>query len=88
MGVGAEVAQHIFGTAERLLGVDDPVVAEQSPQPGGEGAWFGKVQQAAVELKLPAMKGVAEPGGNLPRKTRLSTPMGRKKERRAEIQPE
>ena len=38
MGVGAEIAQHMFGTAERRLGVDDPVVAEQHPQPGSEGA--------------------------------------------------
>ena len=38
MSVGAEIAQHMFGTAERRLGVDDPVVAEQHPQPGSEGA--------------------------------------------------
>ena len=29
MGVGAEIAQHMFGAAEGPLGVDDPVVAEQ-----------------------------------------------------------
>ena len=38
MGVGAEIAQHMFRTAERRLGVDDPVVSEQYPQPGSEGA--------------------------------------------------
>jgi hypothetical protein len=41
-----------------------------------------------VELELTSMEGVASPATNLPRKTRLSTPMGRKKERRAEIQLE
>ena len=29
MGVGAEIAQHMFRTTEGGLGVDDPVVAEQ-----------------------------------------------------------
>ena len=33
MGVGAEIAQHMFRPAEGPLGVDDPVVAEQHPQP-------------------------------------------------------
>jgi len=31
MGVGAEIAQHMFRAAERRLGVDDPVVSEQYP---------------------------------------------------------
>ena len=40
MSVSAEIAQHVFWAAERALGVDDPVVTEQYPQPGGEAAWF------------------------------------------------
>jgi len=40
MSVGAEIAQHVFWPAERALGVDDPVVTEQYPQPCGEGARF------------------------------------------------
>ncbi len=40
MGVGAEIAQHMFRSAEGLLGIDDPVVAEQNPQPCSEGAWM------------------------------------------------
>jgi len=65
MGVGAEIAQHMFRSAEGPLGVDDPVVAEQHSQPGGEGAWFGKVRQAAVELKLATMEGVAKSSDEL-----------------------
>jgi len=42
MSVCAEITQHMFRTSEGLLGVDDPVVAEQYPQPGREGAWLGK----------------------------------------------
>src|ERR1035437_8605772 len=65
MGVVAEIAQHMFRPSERPLGVDDPVVAEQHPQPGGEGARLGKRQQAAVELEPTSMKGVAESGDEL-----------------------
>ena len=42
VGVGTEIAQRVFCPAERALGVDDPVVAEQYPQPPGEGARFRK----------------------------------------------
>src|SRR5882724_10071140 len=42
MGVGAEIAQHMFWHAERPFGVDDPVVTEQYPQPCGKGARFRK----------------------------------------------
>jgi hypothetical protein len=40
MSVSAEIAQHVFWPAERALGVDDPVVTEQYPQPCGEGSRF------------------------------------------------
>ena len=42
VGVGTEIAQHMFWPAERPFAVDDPAVAEQYPQPGGEGARFRK----------------------------------------------
>jgi hypothetical protein len=51
MGVGAEIAQHMFRPAERPFAVDDPVVTEQYPQPGGEGARFRKRQEMSVELE-------------------------------------
>ena len=65
MGVGAEIAQHMFRSAEGRLGVDDPVVAEQYAQPCGEGAWLGKRQQVAVELELTSMEGAAKSGDEL-----------------------
>ena len=45
MGIRAEVAQGMFRSAEGPLGVDDPVVAEQDSEPGGEAAWFSRVMQ-------------------------------------------
>ena len=40
MGISAEISQHMFRSAEGGLGVDDPVVAEQNPQPCSECAWM------------------------------------------------
>ncbi len=42
MGVGTEISQHVFRSSERPLGVDDPIVTEQNPQPRGEGTRFRK----------------------------------------------
>ncbi len=36
VGVSAEIAQRVFRSAEGWLGIDDPVVAEQGSEPGGE----------------------------------------------------
>jgi hypothetical protein len=65
MGVRAEIAQHVFRTTEWALGVNNPVVAEEHPQPGSEGARLSQGQQAVVELQLPSMKSVAEAGDEL-----------------------
>jgi len=37
MGVASEIAQHMMGTTEGWLGIDDPVLAEQWAQEGAEG---------------------------------------------------
>ena len=89
MGVGAEIAQHMFRSAEGRLGVDDPVVAEQHPQPcERRRAVAASGSRLPWNWSSPRWNALRSPATNLPRKTRLSTPMGRKKERRAEIQLE
>jgi len=65
MSVGAEIAQHMFRPSEGFLGIDDPVVAEQDPQPGSKGAWLSKGQKAAVELERARKKSAAESGDEL-----------------------
>ena len=60
MGVGAEIAQHVGRSSEGGLGVDDPVVAEQHPEPGSEGTWLSKWQKVAVELECASMECVAK----------------------------
>ena len=65
MGVGAEIAQHMFRSAKGPLGVDDPVMAKQYPQPSSESARLGEWHQAAVELEFAAMEGAAESSDEL-----------------------
>jgi hypothetical protein len=50
MGVSAEIAERVLGSAEGTLGVDDPVVTEQDSEPCREAAWFGNRGEVAVEL--------------------------------------
>ena len=65
MGIGAQIAQHMFRPAERPLGVDDPVVAKQDPKPSCEGARFRKRYEMSVELECTGMKGGLEAGDKL-----------------------
>jgi len=51
VGVCAEVAQGVLGSAEGTLGVDDPVVTEEGSEPCGEAARLGERCEVAVELE-------------------------------------
>ena len=51
MGVSAEIAQGVFRSPEGPLGVDNPVMAKQESEPGGEGPRFCQGREAAVELE-------------------------------------
>ena len=52
MGIVAEIAQRMLRAAEWSLGVDDPVMTEQQPEPGCEGSRFSERDEMAVELDL------------------------------------
>src|SRR5271166_1279662 len=65
MGVGAQIAQHIFRPSEGALGVDDPVMAEQYAQPCCEGTRLGHGQEVAVELDHASMEGAAKSSDEL-----------------------
>ncbi len=43
MGVAGQVVEHMFGAAERWLGVDDPVLPIQLPEETGEAARSGQM---------------------------------------------
>jgi hypothetical protein len=65
MGVSTEIAQRVFRSAEGRLGIDDPVVAEQGSEPCGEGPWFYKWREVAIELKLVLVEGGLQSGDEL-----------------------
>jgi len=65
MGVGAQIAQYMFRPSEGALGVDDPVMAEQYPQPCCKGTRLGHGQEVAVELEHASMEGAAKSGDEL-----------------------
>ena len=50
--VTAEIAQRVFGPAERALGIDHPIGAEQPAQHGGERGRCGQARQAAVKAEF------------------------------------
>jgi len=52
VGVVAEITQGMFRAAERWFGVDDPLMTEQQPEPGGEGFGLGQRDEMAMELEL------------------------------------
>jgi len=86
MGVGAEVAQRVLGSAEGPLGVDDPVVTEQDSEPCGEAAWFRERCEVAVELQLAFAERSLKPGEELaPEDT--AEHLDRKEERTARRDP-
>src|ERR1017187_6181643 len=55
MGVTAQIAQCLFGSAERTLGIDHPIGAEQRAEPGGE-RW-GRLERGKVTVKTPFGRG-------------------------------
>ena len=65
MGVATEIAQRMFRSCEGRLGIDDPVVAEQRPEPGGEGSWFRQWCEVTVELELVVVEGGLQSGDEL-----------------------
>jgi hypothetical protein len=52
MGVAGEIAEHMMGTAERWLGIDDPVLTEQWTQEGAEGFFVFQRLERSGESEL------------------------------------
>ena len=58
MGIAGPVLKHVLRPAQGSLGVDDPVLAEESAQEGREGLLVRQGPQFAVESQLFAVKGL------------------------------
>jgi hypothetical protein len=52
MGIAGEVIEHLFGSAERSLGIDDPGNGAQRPQGDGERRSPGQARQGAEKPEL------------------------------------
>ena len=65
VGVGAEIAQGMFRSAEGTLGVDHPVVTEEDSEPGSEAAWLSEGCEVAMELELAFTEGGLETSDEL-----------------------
>ncbi len=65
MGIGTEIAQRMFRATEWSLGVNDPVITEQQPEPGWEGSRFGEWDESAMELEPAFVEGGLELGNKL-----------------------
>src|SRR5512137_221703 len=52
VSVAREIGEHLLGTAERRLGVDDPIRLAQRNDALGESAWFAERRQLAEKAKL------------------------------------
>jgi hypothetical protein len=57
MGIAAEILQHVLGSAEGWLGVDDPIFAEERTQPGREELGMGERCEFSGQVQLAALKG-------------------------------
>jgi len=58
--VAAEISQHLFGTAEWRLGVDDPVSLSELVEAPGERGGIGKAGEIAKEAQLARVERVLQ----------------------------
>src|SRR6266571_1846735 len=57
VSVSAEIPDDVLRTAERAFAIDDPVVAEELPDPGRERLRMSEETQLAVEAELASTVG-------------------------------
>jgi len=80
VGIAAEVTENVLGATEGRFAVDHPVVTEEGAEERSESLRFREKLEVPVEAELAVVEGLPErEATNLPRKTRLSTFLGRKK---------
>ena len=76
--VARQVIQQILRAAKRRFRIDHPAMTMQGPQERAELFLVREYPQITREAKLSLAESRFSPATNLPRKTRLSTPLGRK----------
>ena len=86
VGVPQEIVQHVTGTAEWRLGVDDPLVAKQGAQPRGKGALVGEALEVARQPEGSGVKRVPKTGEDFAAKD-ATQDLDREEEGRAGVHP-
>ena len=86
MSVSAEIPDDMLRPAERTFAIDDPVVAEELPEPGREGPRVSQELHLAVKAELAVTVGAPEGGDKLSTKDPAQHPH-RKEERVARFDP-
>src|SRR6266851_20285 len=66
MGVAGEIGEHLFGAAERSLGMDDPGNGPQRSQAGGEQGWLAQARQTVEKPELARIERRLEAGQEKP----------------------
>ena len=60
MSVAAEIGQHLFGSAEWGLGVDNPVCVPERVETTGEDLGIGEVREFAEEAQIACIEGILQ----------------------------
>ena len=60
MGVAAEIGQHLFGSPDWGLGVDNPVCVPELIETTGEDLGIGEVGEFAEEAQIACIEGVLQ----------------------------
>jgi hypothetical protein len=80
MSVARQIVKDVLGSAEGRLGIDDPFLPEQRAQESGEVFFFTELQALTKEVQPMVPVARRNPAMNLPRKTRLRTLTGSRKQ--------
>ena len=79
VGVGTEITQGMLRTSEGSFAVDDPVMAKQLPEPGGEDFGLCKEFEVAMEAELALGEGALQSRHELAAKHPAQHFVGKKK---------
>jgi len=79
VGVRAEIPQDMLRSSEGSFAVDDPVVAKQLPEPGGEDLGLGEELEVAMEAELALGESALQSGDELAAKHPAQHFVGKKK---------
>jgi hypothetical protein len=81
MGVAGQVVENMVGTAERRLGIDDPVLVAEFPEKVAEDLRQGELLKRSMKLQPVVLDSSRSWSQNFSRKILLSALTGRKNRR-------